>query len=113
MSPLAGVGITPSGQPLAGAMSTVGISEVTGSGSVGFGPTVASSGSLALSLQAERTEAAPGRAVRAPRVGLYQPWNGSMDEGWSRWVLEQYGFSPIAVHPEDFKSPLAQKIDLK
>jgi hypothetical protein len=65
-----------------------------------------------LSLQAERTDAAPGRAVRQPRIGLYQPWNGSMDEGWSRWVLEQYGFSPIAIHPEDFKSPLAQKIDV-
>ena len=66
----------------------------------------------ALSLQAERAEAAPGRAVRQPRIGLYQPWNGSMDEGWSRWVLEQYGFATIAVHPEDFKSPLAQKIDV-
>jgi hypothetical protein len=65
-----------------------------------------------LSLQAERADAAPGRAVRQPRIGLYQPWNGSMDEGWSRWVLEQYGFSPIAVHPEDFKSPLGQKIDV-
>jgi hypothetical protein len=65
-----------------------------------------------LSLQAERADAAPGRAVRPPRLGLFQPWNGSMDEGWSRWVLEQYGFSPIAVHPEDFRSPLAQKIDV-
>jgi hypothetical protein len=65
-----------------------------------------------LSLQAERADAAPGRAVRPPRIGLYQPWTGSMDEGWSRWVLEQYGFSPIAVHPEDFKSPLAQKVDV-
>ena len=65
-----------------------------------------------LSLQAERTESAPGRAVRQPRIGLYQPWTGSMDEGWSRWVLEQYGFSFVAVHPEDFKSPLAQKIDV-
>jgi hypothetical protein len=35
-----------------------------------------------------------------------------MDEGWSRWVLEQYGFSFVAIHPEDFKSPLAQKIDV-
>src|SRR5438045_5157305 len=63
-------------------------------------------------LQAERAESAPGRAVRQPRIGLYQPWTGSMDEGWSRWVLEQYGFATIAVHPEDFKSPLAQKIDV-
>ncbi|HMB79477.1 MAG TPA: hypothetical protein VKI43_05400, partial [Vicinamibacterales bacterium] len=65
-----------------------------------------------LALQAERSDAAPGRAVRQPRLGLYQPWTGSMDEGWSRWVLEQYGFSFIAIHPEDFRSPLSQKIDV-
>jgi hypothetical protein len=30
----------------------------------------------------------------APRVGLYKPWTASMDEGWTRFVLEQYGFEP-------------------
>ena len=28
-------------------------------------------------------ESAPGRAVRQPRLGLFQPWTGSMDEGWT------------------------------
>jgi len=27
------------------------------------------------------------------RVGLYKPWLASMDEGWTRWVLEQYDFN--------------------
>ncbi|MBI3447524.1 MAG: hypothetical protein HY049_01195 [Acidobacteria bacterium] len=33
----------------------------------------------------------------APRVGLYKPWAASMDEGWTRWLLEQYGFAPVSL----------------
>ena len=62
----------------------------------------------ALALPAERAASAAGRPVRQPRVGLYQPWTGSMGEGWTRWLLEQYGFTVVALHPEDFKSPLSQ-----
>ena len=59
--------------------------------------------------RAERADVRAGGApVRQPRIGLYQPWTGSMDEGWTRWVLEQYGFAYDAVHPEDFKTPLAR-----
>ena len=29
--------------------------------------------------------------VTAPRVGLYKPWTANMDEGWTRWLLEQTG----------------------
>ena len=65
-----------------------------------------------LALQAERTLSAPGRAIHKPRLGLYQPWTGSMSEGWTRWVLEQYGFAFVLVHPEDFKSPLSDTVDV-
>ncbi len=27
---------------------------------------------------------------RTPRIGLYKPWTANMDEGWTRWVLEQF-----------------------
>jgi hypothetical protein len=35
--------------------------------------------------------------LSAPRVGLYKPWLASMDEGWTRFTLEQYGFEPKSL----------------
>ncbi len=37
---------------------------------------------------------------RMPRVGLYSPWSGSMDEGWMRWVLEEWGVPYVSVKNE-------------
>jgi Zinc carboxypeptidase len=65
-----------------------------------------------LALQAERAVSVPGRTLHRPRIGVYEPWTGSMDAGWTRWVLEQYGFAFSVIRPEDFKSPLAEKIDV-
>jgi hypothetical protein len=64
-----------------------------------------------LALVAERT-ALGGLPLRKPRIGLFQPWSGSMDEGWTRWLLEQYGFEFVGLHPEDFRSPLRDKVDV-
>lgn len=38
------------------------------------------------------------RPVRAPRTALYQSWTGSMDEGWTRLVLENFEFPYTTVH---------------
>ncbi|HEX4845955.1 MAG TPA: M14 metallopeptidase family protein [Geothrix sp.] len=39
-------------------------------------------------------------ALKAPRVGLLKPWAVSMDEGWTRWILEQHGFAPRSLEPK-------------
>jgi len=70
-----------------------------------------------LALQAERTASVSvasgsSRTLKKPRIGLFEPWSTSMDAGWTRWTLEQYGFSPVSIRPEDFKSPLGDKIDV-
>ena len=64
-----------------------------------------------LALVAERT-ASGGAPLKRPRLGLYQPWGGSMDEGWTRWLLEQFGFEFVILHPEDFRDPLRDKVDV-
>jgi hypothetical protein len=63
-----------------------------------------------LALIAERAPAA-GPTLRRPRIGLFRPWSGAMDEGWTRWVLEQYGFEYVTLRPLDFTSPLTGKVD--
>ncbi len=44
-----------------------------------------------LALQAERTGQA-GTRISRPRVGLFRPWQASMDEGWTRWLFEMFDF---------------------
>lgn len=51
-------------------------------------------------------------AVKQPRVGLYRAWNPNIDEGWTRWLLQNYGFAPITLHNGDIQaSDLIQRLD--
>ena len=56
-----------------------------------------------LALQAEATSAS-GVALARPRVGLYRPWTASMDEGWTRWLLERFEFDFESVREADLKA---------
>ena len=53
-----------------------------------------------LALKGERTAIA-GADVPRPRLALYQPWTASMDAGWTKWLLENYGFSFAELRPVD------------
>ncbi|MDE2752904.1 MAG: M14 family metallopeptidase, partial [Gemmatimonadota bacterium] len=53
-----------------------------------------------LGLRTERAGATGTRFAR-PRVGLYRPWNPSMDEGWTRWLLEAYDFEFTSLRNAD------------
>jgi hypothetical protein len=55
-----------------------------------------------------------GTVIKAPRIGMYDTWNGgNMDEGWTRWVLEQYGFRSTRLRNSDVKAgALADKYDV-
>ena len=39
-----------------------------------------------------------------PKLALYQPWVPSMDEGWTRFVLEQFDFPYTTVHDSDIRA---------
>jgi hypothetical protein len=43
-------------------------------------------------------------AIKKARVGLYRPWDPSIDEGWTRWILENYGFEPKSIYNADIRS---------
>src|SRR5688572_19351086 len=38
-----------------------------------------------------------GCLTRHPRVGLYRSWTASMDEGWTRWVLDDFKFPYVSL----------------
>jgi hypothetical protein len=44
-------------------------------------------------------------------VALLDPWGGAIDEGWTRWLLESYGFSAKPLHPQDVRTSLAGNYD--
>jgi hypothetical protein len=58
--------------------------------------------------------AVTGKTLRQlPRIALYQPWTGNIDEGWTRWVFEQYGISYATVHDSDLRrGKLRQRFDV-
>jgi hypothetical protein len=41
--------------------------------------------------------------LERPRVAIYKSWDPSMDEGWTRWLLERYGFAVDTLHDADVK----------
>ncbi|MCP3916957.1 MAG: peptidase M14 [bacterium] len=48
-----------------------------------------------------------------PRVGLYAPWRGNMDEGWMRWVLDTWQLPYVRVRNEMLRAgSLADFLDV-
>ena len=70
------------------------------------GPAVWSASVEGFDVQSLPASKAPGLGItiNAPRVGLYQSWDPSMDEGWTRFVLDDYGFNYVKLHNDDIQS---------
>ncbi len=50
--------------------------------------------------------------IRLLRIALYQSWVPSIDEGWTRWILEQYGFPFRVLHDSDVRSGALDSVDV-
>lgn len=62
----------------------------------------------------ESAPAGPARRMRRPpRVGLFKPWRASMDEGWTRFLLERNEFPYESLANEALRSgELASRVDV-
>ncbi len=68
---------------------------------------------LSLPVRAVPGVTGSGYKLKPIRVALYNPWGGSMDEGWCRWLLEQYEFPFTEVRNADIKAgSLKSKFDV-
>jgi zinc carboxypeptidase len=50
------------------------------------------------------SSAGGARRLHAPRIGLYHGWGGNMDEGWTRWLLEQFEFPYAGLFDRDVRA---------
>ncbi len=52
------------------------------------------------------------KLIAAPRLGLYQAYVPSMDEGWTRWLFDEFGFAQTKLQlPAILAGNLRQKFD--
>jgi ribosomal protein S18 acetylase RimI-like enzyme len=66
-----------------------------------------------LGLRAERRTATSGGAAVRTRVAIYKPWTASMDEGWTEWLLDSWGFKyTILTNPDIQAGDLNNKYDV-
>jgi hypothetical protein len=50
--------------------------------------------------------------VRLPRVAIYRSWEAPMPEGWTRWVLDRYGFEWENVRDADVRAGALSGFDV-
>ena len=48
-----------------------------------------------------KSKAPASAPLRTPRIGLWDQYGGSIESGWTRWILEQFEFPFTRVFPPD------------
>ncbi|NOZ62449.1 MAG: hypothetical protein GXO74_12300 [Calditrichaeota bacterium] len=61
----------------------------------------------------KKKPSAPMFQVKKPRIGLYKSWVANIDEGWTRWLFEQFEFDFQNIHDAEIKAGnLNQRFDV-
>jgi hypothetical protein len=63
-------------------------------------------------IQAEGLTTYPYRVLHTPRIGIYQSYLASMDEGWTRYVLDDFEFPKTALHNKDIQNGNLSRYDV-
>jgi hypothetical protein len=67
---------------------------------------------IGLSAFPQTSGAAPAVRNRPKRLGVYQAWVPSMDEGWTRLVLEKFRFRYLTIHNAEIRAgDLLDRVD--
>jgi hypothetical protein len=59
-----------------------------------------------LGLSFQGLEKDPGVSIKSVdkiKVGIYKSWRANMDEGWTRWILEEHNFDLDTLHDVDVR----------
>ncbi len=51
-----------------------------------------------------RNPAGERKELNKIKIGIYKSWQANMDEGWSRWMFEQFDFDLDTLHNADIQS---------
>ena len=54
----------------------------------------------------------PKAPLKKHRVGVYQSWRSNMDEGWTRYLLDDMEIPFTSLHNKDFKGTKKKKVNL-
>lgn len=50
--------------------------------------------------------------LNTPNIAMYQSWTSPMDEGWTRWIFDHYGFDYTTLHNADIRQGNLNGYDL-
>jgi hypothetical protein len=79
----------------------------------GVAPSKLASWASELSVAASATNSSSPSVAARSRIALYEASPGIIDQGWTQWLLDSYGFDYTIVTPEDLRNgKLASRFDV-